>query len=203
MKRFRYFLPVALLVAGAAGQSPDARRRADLEMLMRVLPSTTPPRRSVTGRMNLLDRTWEQWQERTRELPPDFEALPSNPFLPDPLVDSAGKRITNAAEWARRRQEIRSLFEQWVFGTFPPAPDNLRATVVKERKEGEVTVQDVLLEFGPNHRARLRLQLLIPPGKGPFPVFLTNHARNRPWTATAVRRGYMGCIYFATDPVYG
>jgi len=170
---------------------------------MRVLPSTTPPRRSVTGRMNLLDRTWEQWQERTRELPPDFEAMPSNPFLPDPLVDFAGKQITSTAEWARRRQEIRAQFEQWVFGTFPPAPDNLRATVVKEQKEGEVTVRDVLLEFGPNHRARLRLQLMIPPGKGPFPVFLTNHARNRPWAATAVRRGYIGCIYFATDPIYG
>ncbi len=44
---------------------------------------------------------------------------------------------------------------------------------------------------------------MIPPGKGPFPVFLTNHSRTRPWVATAVRRGYIGAIYFAADPMYG
>ena len=41
---------------------------------------------------------------------------------------------------------------------------------------------------------------MIPDGKGPFPVFLTNHARNRPWIYTAVRRGYIAAIYHATDP---
>ena len=64
-------------------------------------------------------------------------------------------------------------------------------------------MRDVRLEFGPEHRAVLRVQLMIPPGNGPFPVFLTNYPRNRPWVATAVRRGYIGCIYFATDPIYG
>ena len=34
-------------------------------------------------------------------------------------------------------------------------------------------------------------------------MFLSNHGRQRPWVATAVRRGYIGCIYFATDPIYG
>ena len=57
----------------------------------------------------------------------------------------------------------------------------------------------------PGVRARiiapvLRVQLIIPPGKGPFPVFLTNHPRTRPWVATAVRRGYIGCIYFRRRP---
>src|ERR1019366_7283404 len=66
-----------------------------------------------------------------------------------------------------------------------------------------ITARDVRLEFGPEHRATLRVQLLIPPGEGPFPVFLTNHPRKRPWVATAVRRGYIGCIYLAADPVYG
>ena len=44
---------------------------------------------------------------------------------------------------------------------------------------------------------------MIPPGRGPHPVFLTNHPRTWPWVATAVRRGYVGCIYFATDPIFG
>jgi dienelactone hydrolase len=92
--------------------------------------------------------------------------------------------------------------EEWVFGKMPPTPDNLRATVTGTRREGAVTSRDVLLEFGPGRRARLRLHLIIPDGKGPFPVFLTNHGRNRPWMYTAVNRGYIACYYAATDPRY-
>ena len=44
----------------------------------------------------------------------------------------------------------------------PPAPDNLRAVVTATRREGRVTVREVRLEFGPDHRATLRLQLLHP-----------------------------------------
>ena len=39
-------------------------------------------------------------------------------------------------------------------------------------------------------------------GPAPFPVFLTNHGYNRPWIYAAVRRGYIACIYHATDPRY-
>jgi dienelactone hydrolase len=131
-------------------------------------------------------------------LPPDFESMPSQPFLPDPL-----EGVKTKEDWAKRRAWIRAQHERWVFGKVPPKPDNLRATVVDTRQEGDVTVRDIRLEFGPGHKAFLRLQVLIPPGKGPFPVFLTNHPRTRPWIVPAVRRGYIGCIYFAADPMYG
>jgi dienelactone hydrolase len=85
----------------------------------------------------------------------------------------------------------------------PPAPDNLRSTVTATTKEGRTTLRQVRLEFGPERRASLRIELVIPDGPGPFPVFLTNHARNRPWIYTAVRRGYIAAIYHATDPRYG
>ncbi len=88
-------------------------------------------------------------------------------------------------------------------GRMPPAPDNLRAVVTGEHRENSILVRDVRLEFGPDHRGSLRLQLLIPPGDGPRPVFLTNHNRKRPWAATAVARGYIGVMYRAADPVYG
>jgi len=152
----------------------------------------------ITGRVTAQDRNWEEWQKRTGELPPDFARMRSQPFLPDPL-----EGVKTREDWSKRRAWIRAQFEQWVFGKMPPPPGNLRAVVTGERQEGAVTVRDVRLEFGPGHKATLRLQLLIPPGPGPFPVFLTNHMRNRPWVATAVRRGYIGCIYFALDPMYG
>lgn len=182
----------------AATQAPiagDEEQREDLAFLLRTLTPSRPPQ---TGRINAIDRTWEEWQKRTGELPPRFSAMLSQPFLPDVLAG-----IHNAEDWLAHNQETRRQMEQWLTGKMPPAPDNLRAVITAERLEGEVTVRDVRLEFGPQHRGTLRLQLLIPPHQGPLPVFLTNHNRWRPWTATAVARGYMGVIYFATDPVYG
>src|SRR3954451_82918 len=193
----------ATLLRGIAGQNaspspPGAHsdeQHGDLEMLLRVL---TPSQKPSTGRINAIDRTWEDWQKRTGELPPAFSTLPSQPFLPDVLSG-----IGNAADWAKRRQEIRAEVEHWLIGRMPPAPDTLRAVVTSEVREGDIKVRDVRLEFGPGHRGVLRLQLLIPPLPGPLPVFLTNHNRARPWAATAVACGYLGVIYFAADPVYG
>jgi dienelactone hydrolase len=174
---------------------PDDEQREALDLLLRVLkPSRVP----ATGRINAVDRTWEEWQKRTGELPPKFSALPSQPFLPDVLAG-----VRDAGDWSKRRKEIRAQLEHWLVGRMPPAPDNLRAIVTGEKQEGDITVRDVRLEFGPNHRGTLHLQLLIPPGHEPRPVFLTNHNRARPWAATAVARGYIGVIYFAADPIYG
>ena len=181
-----------------AAQGPDAamaRRRESLDILLKVLPRSST---KITGRINALDKSWEDWVKRTGELPPDFEAMPSVPNLPDPL-----EGVSSPEQWAQRRKLIRAQFEQWIVGRMPPAPDNLRAVVTGTHREGDVTVRDVRLEFGPEHKATLRVQVMIPPGKGPFPVLMTNHPRTRPWVATAVRRGYIGLIYFAADPIYG
>jgi len=173
----------------------EDKRRHDLEVLLKLLP---PTETNITGRINAYDKSWEDWVKRTGELPPDFDAMPPDPFLPDPLAG-----IRTPAQWKSQREQIRAQFEQWVFGRMPPAPDNLRAIVTTAGNEGGIVIRDVRLEFGPGHKATLRVQLMIPPGKGPFPVFLTNHPRNWPWAASAVRRGHIGCIYFATDPKYG
>lgn len=190
-------LPGRVLGSSGDQSSSDDRekRLKELDFMLRVLPRTRVPR---TGRINAVDRTWEDWQKRTGELPPDFSAMPSQPFLPDPLA-----RIRTREEWAKRRSEIRALVERWQSGRMPPAPDNLRAVVTGEEQHSGFAIRDVRLEFGPNHLGRLRLQLMIPSGNGPLPAFLTNHNRARPWTATAVARGYIGVIYFATDPMYG
>jgi dienelactone hydrolase len=179
-----------LLLAAVAARGQDG----SLEELQRLLrPSDPPP----DGRYNATDRTWEDWLRRTGERPPDFAALPSIPGLPDALAG-----VKTRAEWPRRRAELKAQVERWLFGRMPPAPGNLRAVVTGERKEGRATVREVRLEFGPEHRAKLRVELIIPEGKGPFPVFLTNHGVNRPWIYTAVRRGYIACVYHATDPRY-
>lgn len=186
-------LAALALSLSLAAFGAEAQQRKDLD-LMKVLAPTKPPR----GRINAVDTTWEDWQKRTGALPPDFSAMRSHPFLPDPL-----EGVTTREQWAARRTALKREIEQWITGHLPPAPDNLRAVVTGEREEGGARVRDVVLEFGPERRGRLRVQVIIPPGKGPFPVFLTNHNRRRPWAATAVARGYIGCIYYATDPYYG
>jgi dienelactone hydrolase len=180
-----------LMFAGVFGGPEQARQ--DLE-LMRILTPTKVSR----GRINAVDATWEAWQKRTGELPPDFQAMRSQPFLPDPL-----EGVRTPADWPARRLELKKQIQQWITGHLPPAPGNVRAVVTGERRDGGALVRDVRLEFGPEHRGILHVQVIIPPGQGPFPVFLTNHNRSRPWVATAVARGYVGCIYQATDPSYG
>lgn len=195
----------------AADPSPEAvqaRRQAWLEYLFRVLP---PSRAPENGRINAHDRTWEEWVHRTGELPPDFATMSARAELLDPLRpegDPTRPRIATPDEWARQRQWIRAQVEHWLFGRMPPAPDNLRVASSEQHREGNVTVRRVLLEFGPDHRAKLHLELLIPDGRGPRPVFLTNHSRNNSsyfhsWIYTAVSRGYLACYYQATDPEFG
>ena len=203
MRQKAAVLLLASWLAPVFAQQATDRRRHDLDVLLKLL---LPSRTKFSGRINTTDRSWEDWVRRTGELPPDFEAMPSIPELPDPLVIRENGRqipVRNAADWERQKQLLRAQIEQWVFGRMPPAPGNLRAVVTGTRMEGRTTVRDVRLEFGPGHRGSLRVQLMIPPGPGPFPVFLTNHPRTRPWVATAVRRGYIACIYFAADPIYG
>jgi dienelactone hydrolase len=190
----RHFLMFGLAAAAVCLSLPaQTGPKADLE-LMRILAPTKEPR----GRINAVDLTWEAWQKRTGELPPEFAKMRSHPFAPDPL-----EGVRTREQWEARRVELKKQVEQWITGHMPPAPGNVRAKITSETRDGGALVRDVLLEFGPEHRGRLHVQVIIPAGKGPFPVFLTNHSRARPWVATAVARGYIGCIYQATDPYYG
>ena len=185
---------IILTLAIAAGLPPTIglaqeqsnKREEYLKQLKRVLPSVPQ---------------WEAWLEKSRELPPDFDALSSIPELPDPLLSEVNGRpvpITRVEDWPKQRAQIMSLFHQWILGKVPPPPDNLKATVLSERQGPSARVREVRLSFGPNHAATLRLLLLIPEGRGPFPVFLTQEEL-RDWAHVAVRRGYLACVYATAD----
>ena len=102
---------------------PAADRKQELDDLLKILPPTNT---RITGRISAKDKSWEDWVRRTGELPPDFDAMPSVPELPEP-------RLSTREEWPRERQRIRALFEQWFYGKMPPAPDNLRSRSYRER----------------------------------------------------------------------
>jgi pimeloyl-ACP methyl ester carboxylesterase len=169
-------------LCGAVGSRPAVQQELLNEML-RIFPKSEP---------------WEQWLKRTGELPPDFDALPSTPFLPDPLRFQNGAEVKRA-DWPGRRQELLGLFQKYVLGTFPPSPGNVRPADIKSREEDGALIDEVTLEFGPNHAAKLHLELILPKGRPPpFPVFITQDT-HRSWALIAVSRGYAGCVYAGAD----
>src|SRR5689334_14241126 len=63
--------------------------------------------------------------------------LPSSAQPPDPLVCLDGTRVTSKQIWeARRKPELRALFQHYMYGYFPPAPKTgeVRFTVEREDK---------------------------------------------------------------------
>src|SRR5690606_31078937 len=110
-----------------------------------------------------IDSTWTSWVTRTGELPPDFQNMPSMPFLPDPMViDEGGKNIPvkTTAQWKEKREWLKEQTQYWITGSVPPPPGNLIAEVLDERHTGEFIERDILLKFGPGHRAQLHINLL-------------------------------------------
>jgi dienelactone hydrolase len=180
------------------------KQKASLELILKVLPPDQLNENSTfddRGRLNFHDRTFTDWLKRTGELPPDFDEMPSIPFLPDPLILHEGKGnipVKSMEQWQEKREWMKKQLQHYISGTFPPPPDNLKYQILEEKLDGKVRLQKVELSFGPAHQATLTLEVMIPPGEGPFPVFLTqwNH---REWAQLAVRRGYIGCIYAGAD----
>lgn len=182
--------------------TPETRERREsyLEDLLAVL-KTDADGYNADPRVSIEHESWRDWLDETGELPPDFERMPAVGDLPDPLrreVDGEWTRITDAVTWDRQRKRIEEQLQYWVYGELPPEPDSLRTVELDTRTVDGSTARDVRIEFGPGYEAELHLELLIPEGEGPFPVFMTqwNH---RKWAEVALERGYMAVIYAAAD----
>ncbi len=160
-----------------------AQRQASLEQLKRILPASP---------------AWDAWLAQTGELPPDFDQLPSRALLPSLPANDDGTPISTPQAWEARRATLKQRLEQWIVGKCPPAPGSLQAEVVGEQPTPGGLRRDVVLHFGPQNRASLRLTLFVPPGPGPFPVFLTQGSHYA-WALIALRRGYMACVYAGAD----
>ncbi len=182
---------ISTAAAAACPSSPAARgseepARKELDRLLRILPRS---------------EAWEAWLKKTGELPPDFDSLPSVAGLPDPLVLAEGGKeapVRTPADWARKRARLLEEFHRYVLGTVPPPPGNVEARELAARGGERSTIKEIELRFGPDHRAKLRIELFIPEGPGPFPVFLTQDT-HRAWALVALSRGYAACVYAGCD----
>ena len=176
----------------------------ELQELNRPHPTPAERPRDVYAsfvRLSFRDSTWDAWQQRTNELPPDFEQMPNIPFLPDPMIWDEGRQnlpITTPEQWNQKREWIQDQVKTLLSGTFPEPPQDIQSTVLDAYRENDVLVQRIELRWGTHEKAKLTLEVFTPPGNGPFPVFISqwNH---RGWVQVAVRRGYMGVIYAGAD----
>ena len=204
---------VCMMFPALTSAQQDLTPKQYLDRMLKVSPEdvTIPSRDQLPGtppaHISPQDFTFRDWLKRTGELPPDFDQLPSLPFLPDPLIiDEGGKNIPveTVQQWQLKRSQMKEQAMHWITGTIPPPPGEIKAELLEEKMFGLVKERVVLLRFGPGQKAQLHVSLLIPPGDGPFPVFMCQWVKNTySWVQTAVRRGYIGVRITATDPKYG
>lgn len=158
-----------------------------------------PPERTVEGWTTFLSGS-ESWDAALREgrlALEDPDLLPGDAWFPDALTFRDGTPVATSDRWAARRRELLQLFEHYVTGTLPP-PRAATARVVDESTTGGVVDRHLRLEFPAAEGAAADFELIIPPGEGPFPVYLTQ-ANHRAWALVAVSRGYLACVYDGAD----
>jgi dienelactone hydrolase len=160
----------------------EEQRRDYLAKLLQTLPDAP---------------AFKEWLDRTHELPPDFDQFPRVNSLPEPLRFLDGRPVRNAADWKARRAEIRQLYEKYDLCSFPPKPKLEHVEVLDETPGKGYTVRNLRLEFGPGGKGTMRVQVVIPEGKGPFPVLISPNLQG--WAPSLIRRGYVSCGYAAND----
>ncbi len=108
---------------------------------------------------------------------PTIDKLPSQKDLPDPLVMLDGTKITTKEDWVKkRRPELKELFQHYMYGHFPPKPDNLSFQISRVDPKalgGKATLKEITISFGPPGTPKMQVLLFIPNKRsGPAPVFL-------------------------------
>ncbi len=159
-----------------------ARRREYLDKLLKILPPVP---------------AFNEWLQKTGELPPDFDALPRNNALPDPFRFFDGRPVKTKDDWQARRKEIGDLYQRYQLGTFPPRPRINRVVLLDETHGKGYLIRNVRLEFGPDNKGTMRVRLIMPDGKGPYRVLVCNDLAG--WGPALIRRDYISCGYAAND----
>ena len=110
---------------------------------------------------------------------PEVSKLPQQSSLPDPLVMLNGQHVQTTNQWNQeRRQELRALFEHYMYGPIPASLAHLQPKLLGQYPDfldGKATIKLITLETGSSHRdaPRIDLMLIVPNlRRAPAPVFL-------------------------------
>jgi hypothetical protein len=104
---------------------------------------------------------------------PGTADLPSRPALPDVLAFEDGDRAATAAQWTKRREEMKRILAYYATGLMPPAPGNVCGRMLKSSAalSGAVSYRLVHLSFGPGSKYEFDVAVFVPASaKGRIPV---------------------------------
>jgi len=134
-----------------------------------------------------------------RKSPKPASELPAIKELPNPFTFSDGSPVRNKDDWARRREELKALFQDYMYGHLPPRPKKMtvnRGDPVTD-KENKVTLQDLELKLEHGDKTlTMHVRVALPQdAKGPVPVVIQSGfgRRGAPsgrFFTTFTKRGY-------------
>ena len=104
---------------------------------------------------------------------PDPYDLPAVNNLPDPFTFLNGKKVHSAADWQKRRAEIKDLAQYYEFGTMPPPPQSLTAESTPG-PGGALQYNTITVTVGDHGKSASFKPILYLPttGQPPYPVIV-------------------------------
>jgi hypothetical protein len=106
---------------------------------------------------------------------PGVDKLPTRTELPDVMTMNNGKKVKTAADWQKRRVEMRQILEYYAVGTAPPPPGNVKGKEISSQLllDGKVRYRLVHLTFGPQESLSLDIGIYTPTSGGSFPTLIS------------------------------
>ena len=143
--------------------------------------------------------------------PPDERQCPGGPpttnfsdfYLPDLLVANDGRRITTAAGWAARRQEIKHLLQVHMFGMLPTTvPTVVGARLIQNFSTHGIRDELWEVDFAEAGKTvALDIEVILPVSATPahpLPLFVSEET-HRSWAMRGVSRGYAAMLTPTND----
>jgi len=94
---------------------------------------------------------------------PAVDQLPDRPELPSPLITFHGDAVKTPQQWNKRREELKQLFQHYVYGYLPPSPTyhQILATRKASVLDGKAKLIEIDYRVGPDTKRNVTLHLAI------------------------------------------
>jgi dienelactone hydrolase len=131
---------------------------------------------------------------------PPVDQLPAITEMPNPFVMRDGTPVKTSEDWAKRRDELRTMILHYEFGQLPPSPGNVSAAEQSSKviESLGATERHIVLTIGCGNDKKIEYNLYLtePRGKeGPLPVIVKGDLCwgrvLEPIRAEVARRGYI------------
>jgi len=113
------------------------------------------------------------WSDAAGAEYPTADELPVIEKLPDPFTFfNSDRRVATLEDWQLRREEIKALFQHYIYGKIPPIETHATGEIIssQEMYGGKATLYHAEVKVGPNKEIKCNVRWIQPKGDGPFPL---------------------------------